>query len=962
MARCNSPHRLHASSSGTTAFKDTLERLFTELQGQLLDEHQRLLVEATAVGQRTGASVAEEEPRSSLAVQGSASTPPGVSPQLPGQLAVAEVVSTQEFEPATEVERRSSVQKVLKMQMAARRASLNSEASEEEEKAPTPKGFMARRASPASPSNRSQIGKMQQAAKLANFDREKSDDEEDSDSDRGGKVSFAEPAKKGVKICQVEDSDDEEAVSDDDEDSYDRGQPPPAGRKSISVTSVHRGSTADGHINRTFQVLEVWSAKSAVRQSMHQPKKFGAAAARSMVFDETLAEGEEDEEKRPRWFMIWPNSWLSFSWEVLGMMLLSFDCIMIPVAVMDPPSSVFTDFVVWWSLMFLTFNILVSFVVGYVKDDGTVEMRPWPASKRYLQTWFTIDVSIVLLDWLQVVGASAFRHEHALRGVRMIRMVRVVKAMRVIQVVTERIRSEGVIVIATIARLIALMLVANHLLACTWYAVGSAVDRGWVSAKQLEHESFFRRYVDSYHWSLALFAGEHLIETDTDTEKVVTVLVLFSAIIGSAAFVSSLTTAMTRLQIITSEQASQMSTLRRYLADRNISHKLAKRVQQNAQHAIEENKRNMSEHNVELLRLISQPIMMELHFEIYSPILLEHPFFELYNEVNPGGIRKVSHSGVSFFMSSPGDVLFVDMEVPQNCRMFFVVNGSLSYQTKDFGGQEKKELARKGTWLSEAVLWLDWAHMGTARAGERSCLLQLDADAFQKVCCAYPSDHARIYAQEFTQALNDDKEALTDFLTLEDQMDYLLSTAFPELDEASEESDVEDLGSDEDEEQTTPTGKRHVGFVEDVEVKHVEFNADSDRPGSSLRKSGTKKRTSTRTGKLGASSWLTRLKVKLGLSSPESMSGRGSIRGSKRGSTSRGSTLRRSFTAKKRTGCYARLCRGCSCLLKHWERSTWWDEFVEWVKGRLSCCFCRCCSKGPPPDEVSEVTQVTPTS
>merc|ERR1719270_53830 len=115
---------------------------------------------------------------------------------------------------------------------------------------------------------------------------------------------------------------------------------------------------------------------------------------------------------------------------------------------------------------------------------------------------------------------------------------------------------------------------------------------------------------------------------------------------------------MTQLQMLTSQQSWQLSILRRYLTDNAVPRPLAARVHQNAQHALKEQKKNLPEDSVDLLKQISTPLMIEVHFEIRSNFLLEHPFFECYNEINPGGIRTVCHSAVSFMDMHAGDVLF----------------------------------------------------------------------------------------------------------------------------------------------------------------------------------------------------------------------------------------------------------------------------------------------------------------
>merc|ERR1719267_237507 len=134
---------------------------------------------------------------------------------------------------------------------------------------------------------------------------------------------------------------------------------------------------------------------------------------------------------------------------------------------------------------------------------------------------------------------------------------------------------------------------------------------------------------------------------------------------------------MNNIQMMASEQSSKLAVLRRFLLDHGISRVLAVRVQRNAQHAMYEYKNKAPENSVELLTIISQPLLVEVHYDIYSKPLLEHPFFYCYSKVNPAGIRKVCHTAIEMLSLHTKDVLFNDFEVSERPMTYFVVSGKL---------------------------------------------------------------------------------------------------------------------------------------------------------------------------------------------------------------------------------------------------------------------------------------------
>jgi hypothetical protein len=214
------------------------------------------------------------------------------------------------------------------------------------------------------------------------------------------------------------------------------------------------------------------------------------------------------------------------------------------------------------------------------------------------------------------------------------------------------------------------------------------------------------------------------------------------------------------------------------LADNNISQSLKTRIQRNAIHAFEELQRNMPEENVELLRIVSEPLRVELHFEVYGTILMSHPFFSCYHEVNNMGLRKICHSCVAPFHISGGDLLFMDGEPAAMPRMYFVLQGSLTYEQTGQGTY----YVGGGHWLCEPCLWTSWVHCGTLRALSESRFLCLDAKDFQAACMSFPVwvQHCCNYGSEFVRCLNyRDRKEISDIGELDQELEDVVTEAFP---------------------------------------------------------------------------------------------------------------------------------------------------------------------------------------
>merc|ERR1712127_1039615 len=98
--------------------------------------------------------------------------------------------------------------------------------------------------------------------------------------------------------------------------------------------------------------------------------------------------------------------------------------------------------------------------------------------------------------------------------------------------------------------------------------------------------------------------------------------------------------------------------------------------------------------------LITEPLRMELHFEIYGASLSDHPFFASYMAECRQAMRRICHNAMSMLHFAPGDVVFNAGETPATPRMYFACQSSLDY--RPVGGLALE--VGKNAWVAEAAL------------------------------------------------------------------------------------------------------------------------------------------------------------------------------------------------------------------------------------------------------------------
>mmetsp|Transcript_72895 Transcript_72895/g.202238 ORF Transcript_72895/g.202238 Transcript_72895/m.202238 type:complete len:803 (-) Transcript_72895:123-2531(-) len=515
------------------------------------------------------------------------------------------------------------------------------------------------------------------------------------------------------------------------------------------------------HMRRSISVFRVKTSPSC---GPSRSGKRGALTNRNVY----IGAEAENLALRDQWnfFVMHPNSLQRGVWDGLSCIFVLYDSVTIPLALLNPADNAFTFAFTWVTRIFWTLDIATSFFTGTVAKDGAVHTNFWCCAWKYLRTWFLFDVCIVALDWFELLlGASeAFkvlrvgRSSRVLRMLRMIRLLRLIRIREVIVLIAERIRSERLIIVMDIAKIVVAMVGFSHVIACFWYGISDQYDtkhKTWVRSWGLADEHLLLRYVISLHWSLSQFSGGmDEVRPQNLGERIYAVATFIVAFLMASLFVSRLTSSMTQLKMLTNTQAQQLVTLRRYLAENKISHGLAVRVQKNAQNAMREQQTFMPESKVELLNVISEALRMDLHFELFEKVFSVHPYFSRYMHEYPHAMHKVCHQATSMYAAAAGEILFDLGETPIHPKMYFVCSGTLSYRMED---ATETTAMRAGQWIAEAVLWAEWTHRGQCKAVCDSRLCCLDAKTFQHIVGSFEHRETfdpRAYAMRFVDSLN----------------------------------------------------------------------------------------------------------------------------------------------------------------------------------------------------------------
>jgi len=517
-----------------------------------------------------------------------------------------------------------------------------------------------------------------------------------------------------------------------------------------------------------------------------------------------------------------PGSSKRMTWDSLGMFFLLYDLIYIPLQAFEPEEVFMTEFLTMAGKLYWALDIPSCFFVGYYTSDGILEVRLRKIVQHYSRTWLLFDIVIVSVDWAvsvgQVVrsaagetGTAYVRVLRLLRFMRLFRLLRLVKSQSVITEVVDRVTSETLLILLGILKLIGFIMMMNHLVACTWYGIGTTqLKRGenWIEDNRLVGKTLTYSYFTSLHWSLTQFTPASMeVVPKNSYERMYAVFVLVLAMVTFSSFISSITNAMTRLRNLQSEQMDRDAKLRRYLYENKVSIAMMCRVWKCLQTIMGKTKARLHEKDVITIKLLPYSLRADLLEEVYSPLVTQHPLFmRLFQDVH-AGLRKIFQYAIEEVSLNVGHDLFLSGETGDS--LYFMRGGEAYYKPATGRMMESEAIHAEGEWIAEPSVWIsNWVYVGTFTASTQCECIRLPAPKLQNVLAG--NTGVLTYAKTFAGYYKENPDSVNDCWADTNIIDDWVTKAFRE-DNSDDEDVMHQSTTDEDPVARTGTNGFMVG-------------------------------------------------------------------------------------------------------------------------------------------------------
>ncbi|CAE8720283.1 unnamed protein product [Polarella glacialis] len=484
-----------------------------------------------------------------------------------------------------------------------------------------------------------------------------------------------------------------------------------------------------------------------------------------------------------------PGSNKRVAFEVFGILLIFYDLVWWPAQVFGYTSVPLTRAILLLSSTFWTCDLLVSFFVGFtIQDQGLIEMRVSKIARHYAMTWLPIDLLLVLLDWtlnllmllsddgVADFGGGAFLEK--VQYLRLLRLLRLCKATNIISVLSDRIQSETMRILVRVLKLLVFIMLINHLIACSWYAVGiNDLEREdtWVKANDLKGKGTVYAYTTALHWSITQFTPASMeVVPMNELERSFTIVVIVSAMVIFSSFISTITNAMTQLRNLNSERNADLVKLRCFFSDHKVSASLVARISSCIHQSNKLTDSRVHSEDVSILELLPVSLKCDLAEEVFAPTLCAHPFILTWGEYYPRESKRLFLAARSSSLGAKHE-LFNTGQVAES--MYFLSSGAMVYRRDD----ERHARVSPGQWLAEPALWITWKHVGHASSTGKNCeLVSLDCETAIWILSQDAStiSGARRYAKTFAAYFDKQSDRLSDVWADIEVLEAMVSEAF----------------------------------------------------------------------------------------------------------------------------------------------------------------------------------------
>eukprot|EP00913_Durusdinium_trenchii_P016625 g15628.t1 len=178
-----------------------------------------------------------------------------------------------------------------------------------------------------------------------------------------------------------------------------------------------------------------------------------------------------------------PEVHLVIIWQLVGVLVLGFDTLWVPMEVFPQDPSAAFAWVQGLTSFYWFLDIFVNMNTAIYSEKGEIDMRRWHIVRAYARSWLIFDVLLISLD-VYAYMANLFNPDSTAAGAARSGRISLIETwqqlddafLQTYSLICEKWickDSEWVTLMLAVVRNLAVILLSNHYIACLWFLIGT---------------------------------------------------------------------------------------------------------------------------------------------------------------------------------------------------------------------------------------------------------------------------------------------------------------------------------------------------------------------------------------------------------------------------------------------------------------------------------------------------------
>ena len=443
---------------------------------------------------------------------------------------------------------------------------------------------------------------------------------------------------------------------------------------------------------------------------------------------DTDTEDEESENEKEIPWIILPDNPYKKMWDLLIAFLILYSAIITPYEIAFSDSSKVSWFEVFIDIL-LGIDIVLTFFSAYTDDEENLVKNHKKIIKKYLKSWFIVDIiSVLPISYI-------FNRDGKFSGLtkisklpKLYRLVKLTKLLRITKMSSKgnlnkvtKFFMEKLKINANVERLfffVLTFLLMNHLCACFWYFMAKIEDfspDSWVVRLGYIDSSNLELYIISFYWTLTTVTtvGYGDITAGTTIERIYNLFIMSFGVLLYSFAIGSLSSIVSTLDQKSEEMNQKLQILSSIKKEFNLEQNIYDKVRKVIKYDLSRNQKD----KMVFLQELPNKLRIELSQIMHDKVIQNFYFFR----DQPSDFFAYVAPLLKPVKFSQNDYLYKCQDMID--EMYFVAKGTVIFcLEKRYGEKEIREI-KKNNNFGEIEMCLNEKLSFNIKIKSRNCEL-----------------------------------------------------------------------------------------------------------------------------------------------------------------------------------------------------------------------------------------------